>query len=121
MSKTKKLNKVNVFKAIAIAISIINIGFLFGITLNDILGQGTYNVLKYSGSIIFFMQIFNFVVIFKLMDSFKKNVDKGIMVFLVSVMIISTFFMPVERVNYNNVNKSYSSYDNIYGIRIGEE
>lgn len=121
MSKTKKLNKVNVFKAIAIAISIINIGFLFGITLNDILGQGTYNVLKYSGSIIFFMQIFNFVVIFKLIDSFKKNVDKGIMVFLVSVMIISTFFMPVERVNYNNVNKSYSSYDNIYGIRIGEE
>ena len=121
MSKTKKLNKVNAFKAISIAISIINIGFLFGITLNDILGQGTYNVLKYSGSIIFFMQIFNFVVIFKLIDSFKKNVDKGIMVFLVSVMIISTFFMPVERVNYNNVNKSYSSYDNIYGIRIGEE
>ena len=67
------------------------------------------------------MQIFNFVVIFKIIDSFKKNVYKGIMVFLVSVIIISTLFMPVERVNYNNVNKSYSSYDNIYGIRIGEE
>ena len=78
MSKSKKLNKVNIFKAIAVAISIINMGYLFGITMNDILGQGTYNVLKYSGSIIFFMQIFNFVVIFKLLDSFKKNVDKGI-------------------------------------------
>ena len=124
MSKSKKLNKVNkvnIFKAIAVAISIINMGYLFGITMNDILGQGTYNVLKYSGSIIFFMQIFNFVVIFKLLDSFKKNVDKGIMVFLVSVMIISTYFMPVERLNYNNVSKSYLSYDNIYGIRIGEE